>query len=48
MKIILFSGAHGVGKGFFLNKVKENVQQYDILSASTLIEIIPTVDGCWI
>lgn len=38
MKIILFSGAHGVGKGFFLNKVKENIQQYDVLSASSLIE----------
>lgn len=38
MKVILFSGAHGVGKGFFLDKVKENIQHYDVYSASRLIE----------
>lgn len=38
MKIILFSGVHGVGKGFFLDKVKKNIQQYDVFSASNLIE----------
>lgn len=38
MKAILFSGAHGVGKGFFLNKVKENIHHYDVYSASKLIE----------
>lgn len=38
MKTILFSGVHGVGKGFFLDKVKENIQDYDIYSASKLIE----------
>lgn len=38
MKAILFSGAHGVGKGFFLDKVKENIQHYDVYSASKLIE----------
>lgn len=38
MKTILFSGVHGVGKGFFLDKVKENIQNYDVYSASKLIE----------
>jgi len=38
VKIILFSGVHGVGKGFFLDKVKKNIQQYNVLSASSLIE----------
>ncbi|MBD5096054.1 MAG: AAA family ATPase [Lachnospiraceae bacterium] len=38
MKTILFSGVHGVGKGFFLDKVKENIQHYDVYSASKLIE----------
>lgn len=38
MRIILLSGAHGVGKGFFLNKVRENIRQYDVYSASDLIE----------
>lgn len=38
MKAILFSGAHGVGKGFFLDKVKENIHHYDVYSASKLIE----------
>ena len=37
MKAILFSGAHGVGKGFFLDKVKEHIAQYEIYSASGLI-----------
>lgn len=38
MKVILFSGAHGVGKGFFLDKVSEDIPQYQIYSASNLIE----------
>lgn len=38
MKIFLFSGVHGVGKGFFLHKVKENIRQYNVFSASELIE----------
>ena len=38
MKRILFSGAHGVGKGFFLDRVRENIQHYDIYTASKLIE----------
>ena len=38
MKIILFSGAHGVGKGFFLDRVRENIQHYDIYTGSKLIE----------
>lgn len=38
MKAILLSGVHGVGKGFFLEKVKGNIQNYDIYSASNLIE----------
>ena len=38
MKAILFSGAHGVGKGFFLDKVKKYIQQYNVYSASKLIE----------
>lgn len=38
MKVFLFSGVHGVGKGFFLKKIKNNVQQYSIYSASSLIE----------
>lgn len=38
MGVILFSGVHGVGKGFFLEKVKQNVHQYEIYSASRLIE----------
>ena len=37
MRIILFSGTHGVGKGFFLEKVKDHVKQYNICTASTLI-----------
>lgn len=38
MKVFLFSGAHGAGKGFFLKKVKEDIGSYDIYSASSLIE----------
>lgn len=38
MKRILFSGVHGVGKGFFLEKVKENIYNYEVYSASKLIE----------
>lgn len=38
MRAILFSGVHGVGKGFFLEKVKKDIQQYDVYSASLLIE----------
>ena len=38
MKAIIFSGAHGVGKGYFLDKVREHMQHYDIYSASKLIE----------
>lgn len=37
MKTILFSGTHGVGKGFFLERVKDYVKQYNICTASTLI-----------
>lgn len=38
MKSILFSGVHGVGKGFFLKKVYKEIEQYNIYSASALIE----------
>lgn len=38
MKSILFSGVHGVGKGFFLEKIKKEIEEYNIYSASTLIE----------
>lgn len=38
MRTILFSGVHGVGKGFFLDKVKENIRYYNVYSASNLIE----------
>lgn len=38
MKNILFSGVHGVGKGFFLEKIKKEIEIYNIYSASTLIE----------
>lgn len=38
MRAILLSGAHGVGKGFFLDRVKENIQEYNVYSASNLIE----------
>ena len=35
----MLSGVHGVGKGFFLDKVREYyIQQYDVYSASLLIE----------
>ncbi len=37
MKAFLFSGVHGVGKGFFLNKL-ENNSLYHIYTASALIE----------
>lgn len=38
MKVILFSGVHGVGKGFFLEQVKKNIEEYNVYSASKLIE----------
>jgi len=38
MKTILLSGAHGVGKGFFLNKIRDDIKQYEVYSASKLIE----------
>lgn len=38
MKSILFSGVHGVGKGFFLEKIEKEIKGYNIYSASTLIE----------
>ena len=38
MKLFLLSGAHGVGKGFFLKRVKYDIQDYEVLSASGLIE----------
>lgn len=38
METILFSGAHGVGKGFFLDKIKKDIQGYKIYSASDLIK----------
>lgn len=37
MKTYLFSGAHGVGKGYFLKKVDNKIENYMILSASALI-----------
>lgn len=37
MKTVLLTGVHGVGKGFFLEKIKENIQAYDVCSASELI-----------
>lgn len=38
MHTFLFSGVHGVGKGFFLQKVKNSLQQYNVYTASALIE----------
>ena len=38
MKNILFSGVHGVEKGFYLNKVKNKIERFNIYSASDLIE----------
>lgn len=38
MKNILLSGVHGVGKGFFLEKISEEIIGYNIYSASALIE----------
>lgn len=38
MKNILFSGVHGVGKEFYLNKVKNKIERFNIYSASDLIE----------
>lgn len=38
MKAILFSGVHGVGKGFYLDRVKKYIKNYDVYSASSLIE----------
>lgn len=38
MKSILFSGVHGVGKGFFLDKVSKDIEEYNVYSASALIE----------
>ncbi|MBR4732670.1 MAG: AAA family ATPase [Lachnospiraceae bacterium] len=38
MSVIMFSGVHGVGKGYFLEKNKNSLQQYKIYSASKLIE----------
>lgn len=38
MKSFLFSGVHGVGKGFFLEKVKKEIEGYNVFSASKLIE----------
>lgn len=37
VKTFLFSGVHGVGKGFFLNRVKSEIENYTLLSASDLI-----------
>ncbi len=38
MKTILLSGVHGVGKGYFLDKVRKCIRNYDVYSASQLIE----------
>ena len=38
MSVIMFSGVHGVGKGYFLDKIKGSLQNYVIYSASKLIE----------
>ena len=38
MKRVLFSGVHGVGKSFFLKKISQRIEGYDIYSASALIE----------
>ncbi len=37
LKTFLLSGVHGVGKGFFLKKVENRIDNYIILSASNLI-----------
>lgn len=37
MKTFLLSGVHGVGKGFFLNRVKSKIENFALLSASDLI-----------
>lgn len=38
MKTILFSGVHGVGKGYFLKQVCIDSEGYNIVSASDLIK----------
>ena len=38
MGVIMFSGVHGVGKGYFLDKMKDILQRYEIYTASKLIE----------
>ena len=38
MSIILFSGVHGVGKGYFLNKMDHILKDYSVYTASQLIE----------
>lgn len=37
MGTILLSGAHGVGKGYFLEKVKNDIKNYKVVSGSGLI-----------
>lgn len=37
MKTYLLTGAHGVGKGYFLKKVENKIENFIILSASALI-----------
>lgn len=37
MRTILFSGVHGVGKGYFLDKTKKYLKHYEVYSASSLI-----------
>ena len=37
MGIILFSGVHGVGKGYFLKQKKELIGEYNIYTASEMI-----------
>ena len=38
MNCVILSGVHGVGKGFFLNKIRDNIFNYNIYTASELIE----------
>ncbi len=37
-KIILFSGVHGVGKGYYLKKNFDTSEDFTILEASSLIK----------
>lgn len=37
MNTVLFSGVHGVGKGYFLERIESDILDYEVCSASQLI-----------